>query len=246
MSETITTAGQLLKELNLFRAAVGKGNHSLHSYITNHFSLSGRIPWQVGIVRFEQTVDRARRDLDILPPDRQEKYKSTLAEIKQVVSPGKYHDTAANGIRAAISELSIERLENFNDSLLLAGRSFSLEDARVQAVIQTLSSLLSEVEAEPSEIDEAIVPRITDLIAALERYSLFGAEGVKDYVAMLVGAALTRGMEISGPLPDSVKARINKVLGVSKAAMDGFVYLATGAQSIEWAGAHLSLLAAPV
>ncbi|MEH6697132.1 MAG: hypothetical protein V7672_00380 [Brevundimonas sp.] len=245
MTEIITSAGQLLKELRRFHGTLGKGNQPLHTYIIAHFSIDDAVPWQMGVARFEKVVDRASLDLDILPEPRQVKYRETLSEIRRIVHPEKYAEQGSTALRNSVSELSIERLENFNDSLLLAGRSFSLEDARVESVVEALQSLLDEMESEPSDIDDAIAPKIKDLITALDHYALFGAEGVEDYVAMLIGAALTRGMETVGPLPDVVKSRINRILSVSKAAMDGFVYLASGAQGIEWAGAHFGLIAPP-
>lgn len=244
MSETITSAGQLLKEIRELSGTL-KGASSASAVLTTHLSCKNRIPWQIGAMRFERLVDQATRELDILPEERRGRYRDTLQNhVRALVGPTAYAASAQALRQTHITELTIERLENFHDSLVLAGKSLSFEEARIKLVIDAIADLIAEMEAEPSDLDEAIMSRLTDLVVVLERYSLFGAEGVRDYVAALIGATLTRGMEVGGPLPEQVKSRINKVLGVSKAAMDGFVYLATGAQSVEWASTHFGLLAA--
>lgn len=242
MSQVITSAGQLLKEVSALRS-VYSVSETLYPYIEKYFSLEDRVPWQIGVLRFNKLIDRTLLDLEIIPEARQGKYRKTLdKDVRALVMPGSFSHNASDIYKRNITDLTIERLENFNDALLLAGRSFSIEDARVTVVTEAISDLIEEMNADELEIDEAILPHLKNLLMALERYSLFGSDGVEDYVSQLIGATFIKGMELAGPVSPKTKKRINKVLSIAKGSMDGFVYLAAGTQSIEWASAHLARL----
>ena len=221
-------------------------NRRMAEAIPLYFSVSDRIPWQVGILRFNRTIDRALKDIDIVNGERREKYRVTLDEkIRSVVSLSSASSDTNSVIKVAFGELTIERLENFHDALILSGRSYSLERSRVEVATESISDLISEIGNSDSDIDAFIFEKLSDLLTVVERYELFGQEGVRDYVNALVGATVTGVLEIKGPIPEQVKTRVLKVIGVSKGIMDAFVYLATGAQAIEWVGAHLALFGGP-
>jgi len=244
-SRTITSAGLLLDEVRSIQASFAT-NRSMSEAIPLHFSLGDRIPWQVGVLRFNRTIDRAIRDLDIVQEERRDRYMTTLdVNVRSIVSLQRMSSDTNNVSKTLLTELTIERLENFHDSLILAGRSYSVEKSRVDAATAAIQELVDEIGLSSTEIDDFVIEKLTDLLIVLERYELFGPEGVRDYVNDLVGSTMTRILEIRGPVPDQIKERALKVLGISKGVMDAFVYLATGAQAVEWMGAHLALLGGP-
>lgn len=241
----ITSAGLLLDEVRSIQASFGT-SRPLADAVPLHFSLGDRIPWQVGVLRFNRTIDRAIQDLDIVQEERRDRYMNTLdGHVRSLVSLKRMSSDTNSVVTALLTELTIERLENFHDSLVLAGRSYSVEKSRVNAATAAIQELIDEIGLSSTEIDAFVVEKLTDLLIVLGRYELFGPEGVRDYVNDLVGSTMTRILEIRGPVPDQIKERALKVLGVSKGVMDAFVYLATGAQAIEWMGAHLALLGGP-
>lgn len=242
MNTTVTTASQLLKEVMAIKNALSNNSNAAYTALIAHFSCNGRIPWQVGMLNFERTVDRTIADLSLIPEERRSRYEQTLVyKIKNIVNPVVYYGSASDLVKNNIDEITIDRLEIFHDALIMSGKSFTIEDARVDSIISSIYDILSEMDVNSTDVDDAIRPHLVNLLTALERYSLFGSDGVRDLVAVLIGTAFSKGMEITGPLPDDVKQRINRILGISKATMDGFVYLATGVQAIEWAGTHIGV-----
>ena len=211
-----------------------------------HFSIGERIPWQVGVLRFNRTIDRAIQDLDIVQEERRERYMMTLnSNVRSIVALKNVGNSTDNLSKTLLNELTIERLENFHDSLILSGRSLSVEKARVVVATQAIQDLIEEIGLSQTDIDAFVIGKLTDLLLVLERYQLFGQEGVRDYVNDLVGSTMTRVLELRGPVPDQVRERVMRVLGISKGVMDAFVYLATGAQAVEWVGGNLALLGGP-
>ena len=137
----------------------------------------------------------------------------------------------------------MERLENLHENLILAGRSYTIEQDRLNDVIESVSSLIAEIQADgKTDIDDAVVEQLTQLLGALNSYDLYGPEGVEAFVGALVGAAYVKGFAVGNPLSGPVKDRMLKVLAVAKAVMDAFVYTATVGQAVEWTGKTALLL----
>lgn len=242
--DKITSAGRLLAEARKLRGLCEKHPHAqLHQVLPAHFKIKGQKYWQANTFRLEKLVDSVESDLDILSEDRATKYRSTLSQVRTFVDPANYGQSSSSFGKKIFGELTMERFENFHENLVLAGRSYTIEQDRLAEVIRSVSDLIAEIEADgKTEIDDAVVEQLTQLLGALNSYDLYGPDGVEAFVGALVGAAYVKGFAAGTPLPDPVKKRLVKVIGVAKAVMDGFVYTATVGQAVEWTGKTTLLL----
>src|SRR6476620_8353154 len=85
-SRIITSAGLLLDEVRSIQSFFSV-NRAMADAIPMHFAVGDRIPWQTGVLRFNRTIDRAIRDLDIVQEERRERYMTTLdSNVRSIVS----------------------------------------------------------------------------------------------------------------------------------------------------------------
>lgn len=242
MTATFTSSSRLLVEIRAAARHVRPG-FPLHSLVQNHFSVGQEISWQTGALRFQRLVERVQNDLDVLPVDRAQKYHQTLSQqVSLLINPAQFHVDSQQTYNQVASELVIERLENFDDTLRLANRALTLEEGRVDFLTSAIQELIAELGVGTTEIDAAVEGQLRHLLRALERYELFGPEGVKDAVSSLMGEAITSSVMFASALTPEVRARLKRVFEVGKAALDGFVYLAAAGQAIEWSGHFTRLL----
>lgn len=237
LTENITSASRLLSEIERLRPLFEAQPVIVGQIIEHAFGSKG-VAWQVAIFRFSKLVDKAIGELDVVAEGRRERYRETLAQrVGALVSPVGYASNAQDAFRQLIDQLTIERLETLHDMLVGAGKSCSLEEVRTTAAIEALSELIEELErSERTEIEDALLSRLKELRAAIDRYQLFGAEGVRDLVASLVGEVVT-AIHTASPATFGVNTTtVKRTFGVLKLVLDGFVYGVAGLQGVEWAG----------
>lgn len=232
----ITSAGRLLHEL---RSVQGKFKNGmiLGASLKEHYQNKSGVHWVNCVVRLEGLINQVSSDVGVLPDVRRSRYLDTIDRGPRVlVDFNRFGSDSLATSKVAITELVLERLENLHDHLVTAGRTLRLEKIRSDEVQAAIHGLIQDIEGgEATEIDGAVIEHLKRLLYALERYELFGPEGVRDYVSELVGSILTRSMEVSGT-SSLIRERVSKVVGVAKAVLDGYVYLATGVQMLDWGG----------
>lgn len=235
-----TSAGRLVEEVCRIKRSYNNGG-VVHHHMEKLFGGPG-VPWSKGLGAFDRLVLRVDSDLEFVSETRRAKFESALAEIWKSVSAGNFNQPSQTIVQQFLTDLNIERIEAVDDLLISAGRSLSVEQERADAVSQSLDELLDEIaSSEKSEIDDFLREKLGDLKFILDRYALYGADGVKDAVSVLVGS-ITIESVARGGLSDVAKQHARGVWRVAKGALDALVYTQSGADAIEWAGHGLARL----
>lgn len=233
-----TSAGRLLEEIYRIKRSYDKGNNVYH-HLDHLFGGPG-VPWSKGLGAFDRLVARVESDLEFVSDTRRQKFQSALAAVWKSVDAESFHLPAQGVAKSYLTDLNIERIESVDDLLVSAGRSLAVDQERAGAVSQTLSDLIDEIAAgESSEIDDFLNEKLSELQFILDHYALYGADGVKDAVSVLIGS-ITIESVARGGLSEAAKKHARGVWRVAKGALDALVYTQSGADAIEWAGHGLA------
>ncbi len=236
--QKFTSAGRLVTEIHRIRARYAAGNE-VFQHLEPLFGGEG-LHWSSGLSAFSKLVDRVGADLIFVPETRRPKFVDALNNINQAVSPHIFHHPSTNISKQFLTELNIERVESIDDLLGQAGRSVSVDQERARIVRETLDEVIDDIKTgEPSEIDAFLIEKLSELRFILDHYALFGPEGVKDAIAVLVGSISIENIARGGLSKDALKS-VRGVFRVVKGALDVLVYGQSGVDAIEWAGHGLA------
>jgi hypothetical protein len=239
MSESkITTAGRLASEAIRIRTELDQGSY-LSAHVPSLFG-SSNVHWSRGLAAYFQLVERVRRELNHLPDGRRQKFNDTLSTLADALNVDKFHVGAHQVRDTYFTDINIERVESIDDLLIQSGRSLALDRDRAGLVAAELEGVLSEIRSGPkSEIDDFLNEKLGELQYILQRYELFGPDGVRDAVATLLGTIALES-NARGGLSQLAKTQVKGVLRVAKGALDALVYVNGGADAIEWFGTGLA------
>lgn len=168
--------------------------------------------------------------------DRKKKYRTTLEKNLSALLDFKLmHSQAGEFVNTYLDPITLERLEALNDWLTGSGRFITLEQFRINAVIDELNALVGEIESsERTEIDEFLIGRLNELEVALENFSLFGGEGVADCLRRLAGE-IGIARTVGGAASDALVQRTRRVGGFVIGALTALAFAYASVESIGWA-----------
>jgi hypothetical protein len=239
-----TVAGRLLDEVSTMHSSLVHGSN-VGAVMRNHFSNGNEFPWQLGSLRFQKLVGECVSNLDIFTADRAAKYEGTISNhVLSLVQPERFTSDKNSLIQGLLTEIVFERLENFHESLLIAGRFHSIDQSRASDVIGLVDGLIEEMEAHETEIDSFVLEKLRTLRAALSRYALFGDQGVRDLVSEIIGSVAIANFQLGTGISVEAADRVRRIMTISKGVMDAFVYVVAGAEAIEWVNSKALLIGA--
>lgn len=240
-----TSAGRLLDEAKRIRAAIttsGARAHSFSVYAVQVFGAPER-HWTRGCEALAKLAAEGLADLDAIAVEqRRTRYQDAVEHIGAFAAPNALTMGCAALVQEHLSELTLERLEAMDESLRAAGRIVSFDTARANNVVSELEVLLAEIANSPipSEIDDFLKVRLSELRDVIEHYVLFGPKGVIDLLGAIVG-----GMAIRVPTPASASPQTREAMRrayqIVKLAMDGVVYGKSAVEALSWAGDVLQI-----
>jgi hypothetical protein len=243
VSVIYTTASRILAEVRRLEPFYAGASKTIGHIIGPAFSCDNKVPWEVGVRRFRQLIQLATNDIDVVTEARRQKYRQTLeVSVGRLALPQNYGANAQAYYNQQIDDLTLERLESLHENLLLARRYISIEEASSQTALGAVHDLIDELSGlEESEVTKVVLEQLRHLQAVLENYNLFGPEGAKDAVSMLIGATLNE-IYTAAIFPGDTKNILKKALGVAKIVSDVFVYVTDVGQALEWSGENLTKL----
>ncbi len=229
-----SSAGRLLAEVNrVIPLLSAKGEAGLYQTVTVAFENEGR-DWSQGIAAYQRLVDRTLLDLKNSEHPNPDRFIEAVQSVGALGRPVHYGGNTRSFISQFMTDLVLERLLNADEILQLRNHRESYDLDHATIAIDAINDILERLAAEPeSEVRSFLEGRLSELKNVLQRYVLFGPEGVQDVVERIVGGLSLRHHLVSA-VPPSMRAIVTDVYGVAKAAVEVAVWSKETYEAITW------------
>lgn len=237
MSESYTSAGRLLREVVQVRDELkAAGDKAVHTVLPQLFG-GPEVHWTVGLSAYERLANAVELDNLLVRSDRQPKYHEAIVAARRLALPSSFSGQSSRFADQHLTPIIIERLESMDEALFHLGRTINIEIDRASFVIDELDGLenfISSTESTP--IDEFLLDKIRELKFVLNRYALYGPEGVEDAIGGLIGGLALRTFSSSADLTTKTKEKARAAYNFAKLAVDTLVYANAAADALSWSG----------